>query len=171
MDICSATEADLPTIQHLACLTWPVAYASILSPGQLSYMLWNMYSLPILKKQMTDEGHSFFIGMEGADAIGFAGLSKVEYPLIESKASNPWKLHKLYILPTAQKTGAGKKLLEYALSFIHSQGGDYLILNVNRQNPTYSYYLKNGFEILESDDFRIGEGFYMKDYVMGKALH
>ncbi|CAN5690554.1 GNAT family N-acetyltransferase [soil metagenome] len=170
MNIRSATEADLLTIQHLACLTWPVAYEAILSASQLSYMLDKMYSLPTLRKQMNEGGHSFFIGTEGDDAIGFAGVSKMKYPLFESKYNNQWKLHKLYVLPSAQKTGAGKKLLEHALSFICSLGGDYLTLNVNRQNPAYAYYLKNGFEVLDSGDFAIGEGFFMNDYVMGKPL-
>lgn len=169
-----ANITDIITIQHIASLTWPVAYINILSPRQMSYMLNKMYSQQELAMQMTAEGHQFFIAEQNGAAIGFAGVSAVSYPLtpIEegAKKHQPWKLHKLYVLPSVQKSGAGKALMQAVLDAVHSNGGNYLILNVNRNNPAYHYYLKNGFEVLASGDFDIGSGFFMNDYVMGKGV-
>ena len=171
MEIRSASVKDILTIQHIASLTWPIAYADILTPGQLSYMLNSMYNFSGLQKQMTDEGHIFFLCYDENKAVGFAGISKVDYPLKNSTSNNNiWKLHKLYVLPEAQKTGAGKLLMEVCMQTIVEEKCEYLILNVNRKNPAYHFYLKKGFEVLEEVDLDIGAGFFMVDYIMGKAL-
>lgn len=171
MKIRSAGVNDIPVIQHIASLTWPVAYIDILGPRQMEYMLNKMYSHETLLKQMTEEGHQFYLYVENGQPVGFAGISPYEYssPAIPAGAKI-WKLHKLYVLPQAQGSGAGKKLMNYCLQEIIAKSGNYLILNVNRENKSLNFYLKNGFEVLETDDFDIGAGFYMKDHVMGKKI-
>jgi ribosomal protein S18 acetylase RimI-like enzyme len=170
MVVFPATINDVPIIQHIASLTWPIAYAEILTPGQLGYMLQKMYSQPTLLKQMTEEGHNFFMVSDNGQTIGFAGVSRVTDAHVPGTYHEIYKLHKLYVLPSCHKTGAGKKLMDTVFDFIRSKGGDYLVLNVNRNNPAFNYYVKKGFDILESGDFDIGCGFYMKDYIMGKPL-
>ena len=171
MEIRLASVNDILTIQHIASLTWPIAYADILSPGQLSYMLNSMYNFYSLQKQMLDEGHLFFLCYDNKKPIGFAGISKVDYSLKNNTSNNNiWKLHKLYVLPEAQKTGAGKLLMEACLQTIADNNCEFLILNVNRKNAAYHFYLKKGFEVLEEIDLDIGAGFFMVDYIMGKAL-
>lgn len=170
-----ALVSDIPTIQHIASLTWPVAYASILSPRQMSYMLNKMYSQQELAKQMTADGHQFFIAEQNGGTVGFAGISAVDYKFpaafdISLPKRQPWKLHKLYVLPSIQKSGAGKALMQTVLDAVQLNSGNFLVLNVNRNNPAYQYYLKNGFEVLESGDFDIGSGFFMNDYIMGKTV-
>jgi N-acetylglutamate synthase-like GNAT family acetyltransferase len=164
MIIRPANTNDIPSIRHIASLTWPVAYASILSPGQMQYMLNSMYSEAVLRGQMTTEGHQFFMAEMDGSAIGFAGCSPVEQP-------HTWKLHKLYVLPNIQKTGAGKALMEKVLETAKGHGATTLLLNVNRNNPAYHYYIKNGFSTIETGDFDIGNGFFMNDYVMAKKLN
>jgi GNAT superfamily N-acetyltransferase len=169
-----ANTSDISTIQHIASVTWPVAYVDILSPRQMSYMLNLMYHHEVLKKQMEEQGHLFFIAEQDGKALGFAGVSPENYQFPADKnakeGAKVWKLHKLYVLPAAQKLGVGKSLMNTIEETVKKSGGNYLILNVNRKNPAYQYYLKKGFEVLESGDFDIGSGFYMNDYVMGIHL-
>src|SRR6187402_1359750 len=106
----SASLDDILTIQHIACLTWPEAYADILSPGQMQYMQRKMYSKEVLASQMEAEGHQFFIAENGRP-IGFAGTSPYTLGSDQHPNAIHWKLHKLYVLPHLQKTGAGKALL------------------------------------------------------------
>jgi GNAT superfamily N-acetyltransferase len=168
MEIIQATEKDIPVIQHIACLTWPNAYAQIISPRQIGYMLNKMYHASTLLSQMNIEGHLFFLCCENSQPVGFAGISQVDYNLNGDYFANTWKLHKLYVLPQAQKSGAGKKLLETCFETIRENKGERIILNVNRQNPAYQFYLNKGFEVLEKVDLDIGGGFLMVDYIMGK---
>ena len=171
MEIRPASLKDLSIIRHIACLTWPIAYSDILSPGQLEYMLNKMYNFTTLQRQLLEEGHLFFICYNNRMPVGFAGISKVDYKLKSDDSKNVWKLHKLYVLPEAQKTGAGKLLMNICLQTINDHKGNYLILNVNRKNPACHFYLKKGFEVIETIDLDIGAGFYMVDYIMGKAIN
>jgi GNAT superfamily N-acetyltransferase len=170
MEILQATEKDIPIIQHIACLTWPNAYAEIITPRQISYMLDKMYHTTTLHSQMTREGHLFYLCYLNSQPIGFIGISPVDYSLNGNKIINSWKLHKLYVLPDFHKSGAGKKLLDTCSETIKANKGEMMILNVNRQNPAYQFYLKKGFEVLEEVELDIGSGFYMVDYIMGKRM-
>ena len=49
-------------------------------------------------------------------------------------------------------------------------GATSLQLQVNRDNAAKSFYEKLGFVILKEADFDIGNGYFMRDYVMEKKL-
>jgi len=163
MQIRIATKDDIETIRHIAHTTWPVAYKDLLEPSQLSYMLNLVYSPVALDKQF-DEGHVFFIAEnEDGEAIGFAGCSAYE-------GGVSWKLHKLYVLPTVQKSGAGSALMQTVIHTAKQHGASSLVLAVKRDNPAYHYYLKKGFAVYDTVDLPIGEGYYMRDYLMRKEI-
>ncbi len=155
-----ATPTDIPTIQHLSRVIWPVAYGSILSANQISYMLELMYSSTSLLKQM--EEHEFILCHDADEPIGFASFSNV--------GENVFKLHKIYILPERQGKGVGRFMVEHILRTIREKGGVALDLNVNRHNPARFFYERLGFEIIREEDIDIGQGYWMNDYVMRKRL-
>ncbi len=150
----------IPLIQQLTLEVWPQTYAAILSEEQIIYMLNLMYSDEALKQQM-QEGCQFITASYDHKPVGFAAYGKTSNP-------KEYKLHKLYVITSIQKTGAGKKLLEYIINEVKQQGGDHLILQVNRQNENaIGFYNYMGFTKEREADFDIGNGFYMNDYVMG----
>ncbi len=152
------SSADAPRIRHIALNTWPRTFGNILSAEQISYMLEMMYSLEILRRQMSN-GHSFYMLSDAERDFGFIGLQP-HYP-----AADKCKIHKLYVLPSAQGTGAGKRLLEKAREFASGNGIRTLNLNVNRFNAqAISFYERQGFEIIKTEDIDIGKGFLMEDY-------
>ncbi len=157
-----AEKEDLSTIRHLASLIWPVAYAEILSAGQINYMLNAMYNLPALKKQLL-EGHIFLLAFKDEKPVGFSGISPLE-------KTGYWKLHKLYIVPYKQHTGAGKALLASVYEIMTAQNGTHLKLQVNRENEARNFYKKQGFEIISERNVDIGKGFYMNDFIMQKQI-
>jgi diamine N-acetyltransferase len=154
--------SDIPAILHIACITWPLAYAPVLKAGQVGYMLANMYKPEVLKAQMEQQGHRFYLLEHEGIALGFAAIG--------SEADSIFKLHKIYVAPKTQGTGAGGLLLDYAVNCTRLLGGKYLKLQVNRQNPALHFYLKKGFDITEEADLDIGQGFFMNDYIMTKKL-
>lgn len=163
MQVITATKNDIETIRRIAHETWPVAYKGLLAEDQLAYMLQLIYNAEAVAKNF-DEGHVFFLAVnEDNEPIGFAGCSEYE-PGVS------WKLHKLYVLPHIQKTGAGKALMQTVIHTAKQHGATELLLNVKRDNPAYNYYLKNGFTVAETVDIPIGNGYFMRDYVMKKSL-
>ncbi|MEY4824170.1 MAG: hypothetical protein RLZZ75_1083, partial [Bacteroidota bacterium] len=76
------------------------------------------------------------------------------------------KLNKLYVLPTAQKTGAGKALLHKAIEYATALGANCLYLQVNKQNNAQQFYSNHGFTIREAAVLEIGGGYIMDDFIM-----
>lgn len=155
---------SIPFIKEQAEITWAVAYASILLPGQMQYMLHLFYSENSLQKQMQD-GHQFIIAFNEDMPAGFASYSSksTDHPKI-------YRLHKLYINPNQQGKGIGKLLLNFIINEIKHKSATDLELNVNRNNKALDFYLNSGFVIIHEEDIDIGNGYFMNDYVMGMRV-
>lgn len=157
VQIRKALEKDIPAIRHIARITWPVAYGTILSQEQLEYMLDKMYSTTSLQQQIA-QGHRFYLAEVNDTAYGFASVS--------DEGNSRFKLNKLYVIPDTQKTGAGKALLQEAIGYAKQHGGKQLFLQVNRNNNAKGFYEKHGFAIVDEVKLDIGNGFFMDDYIM-----
>ena len=108
------------------------------------------------------QGHQFFILREDHTPMGFIDL--------EQYSETAAKLHKIYLLPASQGKGYGKLLLRFAFDQASQMGCRLLKLNVNRHNKALGFYERMGFTIDETVDNPIGQGYYMKDYVMVRPL-
>ena len=159
MMIVPATRADIPTIHVLAHATWPVSYKEILSHAQLSYMLELMYSPTALADQFAS-GHNFLLALRDDKAIGFAGF---EHAYGGQRST---RLHKLYVLPEVQGSGAGLALLKAVEGAARNTGDLKLELNVNRFNKARGWYERHGFIVVRDEVIHIGHGFVMDDHVM-----
>jgi len=157
----TATNKDIPIIRELTLKVWPQTYASILTREQIDYMLEMMYSESSLQKQLLDSCR-FIIVDDEAEPVGFASYQEIE-PSI-------FKLHKIYVLISKQGKGTGRFLIEYIISHIRPMGATSLQLQVNRDNTAKSFYEKLGFVITKEADFDIGNGYFMKDFIMEKKL-
>ncbi|KRT18186.1 acetyltransferase [Pedobacter ginsenosidimutans] len=154
-----AKEEDIEIIRDIASATWPSTYLDIIGQEQIDYMLDKMYNKGELLKQFM-EGHIFLIAEEGENQFGFAGYSIIGHE------ERIYKLHKLYVLPSAHGKGVGKILINEVFNQVKDAGGIALQLNVNKHNNAKDFYLKGGFTIKESVKLDIGEGYFMDDYVM-----
>jgi len=153
--------SDRAFIRSVSERTWPSTYGHIISQDQIDFMLDWMYSDASLEKQM-NTGCEFYIASKqndngDLDPVGFCSVSPED---------GAHKLNKLYVLPAAQGTGAGKALLNKAIEVAKAAGATSLFLQVNKQNTAYHFYLKKGFIKELEFKFDIGNGFYMDDYVM-----
>lgn len=158
-----AKEEDIAIISDLAERIWPQTYSAYISEEQLRFMLDKMYNRGELLNQLQN-GHTFMLASEDGENVGFAGFS-----VIDPKNCG-YKLHKLYVLPEMHGKGVGKILINEVVNLAIREGGKTLQLNVNRNNKAKDFYLKAGFNIKETVDLDIGNGFFMNDYVMEKKL-
>ena len=158
-----AKEEDIAVIQDIANSTWYNTYADYLSAEQIEYMLDKMYSESALLSQFKD-GHYFLIAEEAGRPVGYAGFS------ILNHETSSYKLHKLYVLPDMHGRGVGKLLVNEVVNLIRKKGGKSIELNVNRNNKAADFYIAAGFEIKQSVNIDIGEGYFMNDYIMAKVI-
>ncbi|MFM6934310.1 MAG: GNAT family N-acetyltransferase [Flavobacteriales bacterium] len=160
MDIRLASALELPILESLAREIWPDTYADIISRDQMDFMLNWMYSTETLEKQQAD-GHEFYLIRKENRAIGFLAIAQIGDEL---------KVNKVYVLPSAQGLGAGKKLMDKAIERAKAKDCTQLFLQVNRANKAKFFYEKLGFTIRKEEKFDIGNGYFMDDYVMELKL-
>lgn len=159
-----ATTEDCTLIQSLAQQVFPATYASILSPGQIDYMMEWMYSPENIRKQMY-EGHVYLLAYKEDKAIGYVS--------VQPQKKDVFHLQKIYVLPDYQGTHCGSFLFGEAIHYIkeiHSTPCT-MELNVNRHNKALHFYERMGMKKLREGDFPIGNGYYMNDYIMGLELN
>lgn len=159
-----AQPADFDSIRQIAQETWPVTFGNILSPEQIAYMLNMMYSIESLTEQVNSKHHHFILASENSTNLGY-----ISYELNYHQQPQT-KVHKIYLLPSAQGKGVGKLLMQQVAAIAVRAGNDALLLNVNRDNNAVAFYKKAGFEIIGTEDIDIGSGFLMEDYIMRKPL-
>ena len=176
IQITPASLTDRDFIRSVSERTWPSTYGHIISQEQINFMLDWMYSDASLEKQM-NTGCKFYIAsikkdnndIVDWDAVGFCSVSPEEEENNSTEKMDgltAHKLNKLYVLPSAQGTGAGKALLNKSIEVAKAAGSSSIFLQVNKLNNAYTFYLKQGFIKEAEFKFDIGNGFYMDDYVM-----
>ncbi|WP_159474855.1 GNAT family N-acetyltransferase [Dyadobacter sp. 3J3] len=156
-----ATLADIPVVIRIQEKTWEPTYREILTKEQIDYMFEKIYSKNALEIQMTEGKQQFLLLFNTETPEGFAAISEEE--------PGYFKLHKIYVLPTTQGTGAGKFLLTEVENYVRSLGGKKLALNVNRYNKARSFYERMNFQVTKEVDVPIGP-YWMNDFIMEKQL-
>lgn len=152
---------ELPIVREIAHQTWPDTFAGILSPPQIEYMLNMMYNLKTLESQLLEKDQVFLLAEEKGKFLGFAA-----YELNFSKGEKA-KLHKIYVLPSGQGKGLGKKLINEVSNQAKSNDQKSLLLNVNKFNqPAIDFYTYLGFKERYREVIDIGNGYVMDDVVM-----
>ena len=151
-----ATEKDFDTISKLAHLIWKDHYVEIIGQKQVDYMLDKMYTRQDLMEQVYEKKHEMYIIEKDEKEIGFLSVSL--------DVDSEYFLHKFYIDQQKSNSGIGTKVLDLLIEMINPK---LLTLTVNRQNfKSINFYFKNGFKIKKVEDFDIGNGYFMNDFVM-----
>ncbi len=156
-----AQEKDLDTIAKLAKVIWNDHYVPFIGQEQVDYMLDKIYNYQSLVEQLNVKKHVFYLIKNSDNVIGFLSIS--------SENKSDYFLHKFYIDQQKSNEGIGTKTLHL---LIETTNPKTLSLTVNRQNfKSINFYFKNGFKIDRVEDFDIGDGYQMNDFVMVKLLH
>lgn len=164
MNIRKAVFEDYDIIYKIAFTTWQATYGSILSEDQFDYMINLMYSQQAIKEQMTTKGHKFYlVEDETGTPFGFCSYEIDNQP-------GKTKIHKLYVLPQTHGKGVGRAFVELVENAARENENNAIILNVNRYNPAFEFYLRVGFLNRGEDNVDIGNGYFMEDYLMEKPI-
>ena len=160
-EIKKATLEDIPLIHELAWIVFPHTYKELLTPGQIEFMMDWMYSPVNLRKQMTEDSHTYFIAYQGDEPAGYLS--------IQPEGEHTYHLQKIYVLPSFQGKKLGKQLFHQAIQAIKELHPEpcQMRLNVNRYNTkAVDFYIRMGMKKVFEGDFDIGHGYLMTDYIM-----
>lgn len=157
-----ATPEDFGIVQQLATTIWNDHYPSIISQGQIDYMLARDYSVEALT-MAHHAGTLCWLAEFREKPIGFA----TSYLESISRA----KLAKLYLDVEAHGRGFGQVLLQSVISHMATLGASTLALNVNKRNAkAIRAYERAGFYWEASIIEDIGGGYVVDDFVLIKDI-
>jgi ribosomal protein S18 acetylase RimI-like enzyme len=165
MDFRKATTDDCALINSIASQIWAPTYSHLMSAEQLDYMFEMMYSPSNLHKAMTTGGQTFLIFSHEGERVGYVAY--------ETLPDHDFYLQKIYLLPSLQGQGTGRRMLEMLLGHLRTldPAARRLGLNVNRHNlKALFFYLRNDFEIVSRRDHPIGNGYFMYDYILERDI-
>jgi diamine N-acetyltransferase len=147
--------AELPRVRALARRIWPECFAGVLPADIISPMVEAIYDLDVLRADMEEDGHIYWIAQVDGEDAGYASAYR--------EADRLW-IKKLYLLDSSRGLGLGKRLIAAAQQEL--SGARSLALYVNDGNASaIAFYRSQGFTIDSLVPVNMG-GFEMKDYVM-----
>src|SRR5260221_1777462 len=163
IEIIAATFQDVQLIRQLAEQTFHVTYLPLQPKDKVDYLFDLMYNTSSLTAQM-NKGQQF---IWEKDETGYLGYASYE---INYKDQDKTKIHKIYIMPTAQGKGVGKELVNHIGGIARLNKNTIFLLDVYRHNPAVRFYEKIGFKKVEEQITEVGNGFVMDDFVMEKSI-
>ena len=150
-------------INRLAWKAFPPTYQAILTPEQIEYMMHWMYDEASLRRQMTKEGHVYFIIHVEGEPVGYVS--------VRPEDAGVFHLEKIYVLPDFR--GPLWKCLVPPCRGVCKTGLSGGAGDRAEREPAKScawFYRRMGMRIDREGDFDIGNGFYMNDYIMRLEL-
>lgn len=154
----AADDSDLAAIAGLANEIWYQHFQTILSPEQIDYMVEKFQSYPALKSQVEEEGYEYYQTLVDGTLAGYIGIHPETDTLFLSKLY----LHKDY---------RGRHIATQAFHFLtdlcKKRGLKKIWLTCNKHNDSsLAVYHHLGFQVTNTQEADIGNGFIMDDYIM-----
>ncbi len=153
---------DIQKLVVLASSIWHEAFADILSPEQIDYMIEKFQSFEAIKTAIDKDNYEYFFISDETGITGYTGVQQKDNKLF---------LSKLYIA----KENRGRKIASEAFLFLEElarkRNLKSIWLTVNRNNThAIEVYKSKGFSIIRTQVTDIGNGFVMDDFVFEKNL-
>ncbi|MGI6562147.1 MAG: GNAT family N-acetyltransferase [Clostridia bacterium] len=159
----AVTYEDAKALSRLAFKIWREHYTPIIGKDQTEYMLENFQSEEKIFDSMQN-GMVYYMVFCDDILCGYAAAMYTD-------RDNSVFLSKFYIEKLYRGKGLSKKLLEKVKNFAYGRKAQSIWLTCNKYNSlALSVYKKLGFEIIDSIETDIGEGYIMDDYVLEMKL-
>ena len=159
----ATTLSQIETISRLAGEVWRHHYMPIIGAKQVEYMLDRFQTVDAIGSQI-EAGFLYYLMLQENQAVAYFAV----LPSIEQKSLH---INTLYVGPSQQHKGLGKRILAFIEHQCRQRDLDRLWLTVNRHNhAAIGFYLRHGFVNTGSLVQDIGAGFAMDDFRMDKSL-
>lgn len=171
------TPEDQEQLADLAGSIWREYWPTIIGEAQTEYMVANFQSLEAIRRDMAldEEPYEYwFISSNAADARG--GAPRMQHIVgytgghVEA-ATNRFFISKIYLLSEERGRGYASRVVDFYEELCRERGLGAMYLTVNKYNELgIRAYKGRGFQVIDSVETDIGEGFIMDDYIMEKTV-
>ncbi|MCI8850651.1 MAG: GNAT family N-acetyltransferase [Erysipelotrichaceae bacterium] len=155
-------EQQIEALAACAKEIWNEYFTSLISQTQIDYMVEKFQSAPALKKAIFENSYTYYMVCDNDKPIAYCGIQVQKDRLF---------LSKLYVKKAYRKQGISSWLLKSCIEYAkkHRCHAIYLTCNKYNENSLAMYHHK-GFQIIDTQEAEIGEGFIMDDYILELAL-
>ncbi|MBP6025566.1 GNAT family N-acetyltransferase [Ferruginibacter sp.] len=153
--IFKATENDFKLLADIGRQTFLESHGESANKTDIDAYVNDKYSYPVVKEELADTNNIYHIAYFNNQPAGYSKIIlNTPHPNIEQQ--NITKLERLYLLKEFYKQKAGLELFNFnvAIATTNKQAGIWLFVWKENERAI-NFYLKNGFEIIGSHNFKI----------------
>ena len=152
------TDEQLAQLARLANEIWHEYFAGLLSPEQIDYMVEKFQSYPALKSQVEEEGYEYYQTLVDGTLAGYIGIHPETDALF---------LSKLYLHKDYRGRHIATQAFHFLIDLCKKRGLKKIWLTCNKHNDSsLAVYHHLGFQVTDTQEADIGNGFIMDDYIM-----
>lgn len=153
--IIRATKSDAKLLADLGRQTFIESHGHSAPKEDIDNYVNQNYTREVLLKELSDAENIYHIIYYEGKPVGFSKI-KLNYPTENIQMQNVTKLEKIFLLKEFYQLKLGLDLFNFnvELSKNNNQAGMWLFVWTENERA-YNFYLKNGFAIIGSHDFKI----------------
>lgn len=159
------TDEEIEKLARVADEIWHEYWPALIGKAQTDYMVEQFQSIKVIRHDMSVHAYEYwFIEDEQGGILGYTG-GHVE------PETNRFFISKIYLYEEARGHGYARRTVEFYDELCRERGLSAMYLTVNKRNELGTRaYRGTGFEVIESVETDIGEGFVMDDYIMERKV-
>ncbi|GGO08938.1 GNAT family N-acetyltransferase [Saccharibacillus kuerlensis] len=153
---------EIKETADLAAEIWNEYYISLLTQGQIDYMIEKFQSVPAITSQIEHQGYEYYLIRNEEAAVGYVAVKEDEGRLF---------LSKFYVKREDRGRGYASQANAFLEQLCRERRLSHIWLTVNRDNrSSIAVYEKKGFRTIREQIADIGNGYVMDDFVMEKEM-
>ena len=155
------TLEEIQVVCDIADEIWHEHFTPIIGIDQVEYMINKFQSFNAIKEQI-DSGYEYYLFNYKGEFVGYTGIKKEDLSLF---------LSKIYVKKEYRGNKIAKDAMKFMIELCKTMSLEKIWLTVNKYNDnTIAAYEKIGFIKTRMQKADIGNGFFMDDYIMEKAI-
>jgi diamine N-acetyltransferase len=164
-----ATAADSELIAEMSRQTFYETFVSFNSKENMDKFMNEQFTKEILMAEVTAPNNTFFLAMEGQEALGYVRMREYNNPP-ELNGVNAIEIARIYAVTNAIGKGIGKTLIQECIRVALAKKKEAIWLGVWENNQrAIEFYTRWGFQKFATHVFMLGED-PQTDWLMKKTL-
>ena len=151
MLIRKATKQDASVIAEINVKTWKVAYKGLLSDEILDKRCVTEEKVEYLKDAIGSKGKICFVAEDNGEVIGYLDGGNSRYDDVPVE----YEVYGFYVLPTMQRKGVGKALLDAFKQEVNNE--PFYLYALKDNQKARAFYIKNGGDELPEFEKKLPE--------------
>lgn len=149
---------DAAALAELGRITFCQNFAHLYTEQNLQGFLEGNYAPKLQAEEIAHPENHITLAVDGEGAlVGYAKSGRCKLP-VDAPAQPSYELHRLYLLPEAQGSGAGAALMQDALDYFRAAGAASVYIGVWAENHrAQAFYKRFGFTQVGEYHFMVGD--------------